>query len=268
MRVITRYNKISVETAKACMTDKSMLEAYAMSYSIKYLYSSSRIKGKNKDITGIMKLLSIGHARAIRVINDAIKFGFIRQEGKDYIANRLYSDGDLVVKLKVENKTITLNEAIKTIRKVVLVSKIKQLDYINDLKRGTASPESAKSYAKSKRKVRSKGYNLVKDGEVKAKNDMDSKEASISLYSLSKEINMTVPSLLVLIKELEAEGVIQRRANFEKIDLNMNYEEYKANKNKIEFGNKIRYIGGNYFIQLSNIYSIVSASVFITSLFI
>lgn len=264
---ITRYNKISVETAKECMTNKDMLEAYALSYATKYLFSSSMIKGANTNITGLMTLLSIGHARATRVLNNAIKFGFVRQEGKNIIANRLYNDGDLVVKFKVENKSITLNEAIKAIRKVVLISKIKNLDYINDLKKGTAA-HSRKEYASFKRKVRNKGYNLVKDGEVKSKYDMDSKKASISLMSLAKEINMTVPSLMVLIKELEKDGVISRKNNFEKINLNMTYEEYKANKNKIEFGKKIRFIGGSYYIQLSNIYSIITASIFISSMVI
>lgn len=262
---ITRYNKISVATAKECMTNKDMLEAYALAYATKYLFSSSMIKGTNTNITGIMTLFSIGHGRAVRVLNNAIKFGFIRQEGKNIIANRLYEYGELIVKFKVENKTITLNEAIKAIRKVVLISKIKSLHYINDLKKGTAS-KSSKEYASFKRRVRNKGYNLVKDGEVKSKYDMDSKEASISLMSLAKEINMTVPSLMVLLKELESDGVISKRHNFEKINLNMSYEEYKANKGKIEFGKKIRFIGGNYFIQLSNVYSIVSASIFITSL--
>lgn len=263
---ITRYLKINTDEARRAVLDKDRLEAFAFAIVIKNNFASSLIKADNALITNLMKLLSVGHGRALRVLKNAIELGYAKKDGECIVANKIWSDVERRKKIQVTEK-LNLKQGIDLVRKMALIGKIADVDYFNDLKNLARKELREKGIDSAKRTVLKKGLVLVLNRKAKSKHELDLTPVSISMNTLSNVIGMSIPSTRKILNSMVESGLITRDLNFEEFDTGTDYKNIKDainHKHEIKGGERLRLINGRLYFQLANIYSIIGTVILLS----
>lgn len=130
---VMRCIHYSIFHVKEILGDKSRMDAYAFALQIKARFTSSALKDKNTTYKHLKKLFNMGDIKLKRCLSDAEKYGYIRREGGLIIANKLYTEFDLVDTLEIDEKNfIRHSEILKKFRRSIFLNKIKIVQYASD----------------------------------------------------------------------------------------------------------------------------------------
>ena len=137
-----RNIRISIELAKEACGDKLREEAFAFTLSLKFMYVSSALKGRNLTKKHLKTLFKIGDAKLTRILNNAEDFGYIRFEKGLIIANSLVRDDKLTYVIKVDRKLLLNKDAIKIIRHAIAAKHIGNITRYHDLYKRQSEPKT------------------------------------------------------------------------------------------------------------------------------
>ena len=186
---------ISVEEAIAAIEDKSRLEALAFSVQIKHTFSSSSLKNKNTTKKHLKSLFKMGSAKLSRILKNAEFYGYIRYESNMIIANPLRSGIEVVGVIKVKEGIMTNDDAIKNIRRIVLMDKIKTQGFYLD--------SCKKTHEGNKRK---------RNNEVRGKKP---NFKGISYDRLAEIVKLSRRGVINLVDDIVESGYIRRNSHYE-----------------------------------------------------
>lgn len=134
-----RYIHFSIFHIKDILGDKSRMDAYAFALQIKARFTSSALKEEHTTYKHLMGLFKMGGIKLKRCLSDAEKYGYIRRDGDLIIANKMYTEFDLVDTLVIEvNTVIPHQEIVKTLRRSIFLNQIKIVQHASDTEKNNA----------------------------------------------------------------------------------------------------------------------------------
>ena len=189
---------ISVEKAQEAMGDKLREEALGFAIQIKHTFESSTLKEKNTKKKYLKKTFKIGEAKLSRVLKNAVRFGYVRRENGLIIANRLYNDREEVGSIHVSKNLLVNKEAVKHIKRIVIMSHFKKQNYHFDLLK--------KRQESTIRKNRRKKNQMVQNDNLFF--------GGTSYKGIARKINCSERNAIRFIDELVAEGYIRKNKHY------------------------------------------------------
>lgn len=221
--------QISIYKIKEARESAERFDAFAFAVCIKLKYSSSMLH--KADVRNIRSLFSIGTEKARKVLKNALKYGYIKEYGRFYVACKIKSDFN---NNKIETKNITLKTVSKELKKLTIINHISSNEKVSSLKNMASNPKTLKEYKTAKR--------LIQKWNV---NNFDT-DGGLSYCSIAKKANISIRTAIKYIKELVTDGKIKKqtfRLEF------FNPEFIKSDTNIFEYK-------GILFYQQSNKYSL------------
>jgi len=253
-----RTIKLSISQAKLAVQSKSRLEALAFAIQIKGMYVSSCLmdcssSDKSIKYSKLKEQFHLGHDKIKRIIKNGIEYKYIRFENGKLIANKMYSEKELIIRLDFNSKeSLYNNNQIKSlIQKTVIIDHINKISFINDT---IYTVKNCKVSYKQRKTAMKKLYKYA----VNIPNEL----IGLSYDSISKIANVNKNKAIFYIKELVSKNVINKSVNLIFTGIKAKSKdksiqiEYKKNGNS-GYLRKINYM---YYIQSSNIYSISNFS--------
>lgn len=220
---------ISVYAIKEARESSERFDAFAFAVCIKLKFSSSVLH--KSDIRHLKALFGIGTDKASKVLKNALQYGYLKEYGKYYIANKLKADYN---NCQIDVQNITLKNVSKELIKLTICNHIKINEKVASLKEKASNPKTLKEYKTAKR--------LIDKWNV---NKFDT-ECGLSYSAIAKKANVSIRTAITYIKELVESGKIKKQTF--KLEF-FNYEFIKSDKNVFEFKNIL-------FYQPSNKYSL------------
>ena len=161
---------LSMEYANEAVSSKEMTESLAFAMMVKLTFVNSKIK--NATINRCKKIFGIGSTKMCRIINDGIKYGYLRKEGGAIIANSLrsektyhfHSDFEALTASRTVGKKAGANgkkeevqcqyklkEIIALIREAVLLNHISKQSECSDTINSLQAPKTSRQLKKAKK---------------------------------------------------------------------------------------------------------------------
>lgn len=148
---------INATLASEVIQSNDAMDGFIFAYMVKTTFVSGRIN--NASIPRICKVLGIGNRVARRGLKSALERGYVRREGDDIIANRLYERKDYVYPLQIKiirgkKCPFRFTQLRRIIREVVIENHIsKQEDFCNTIE-CSVNPTAHKPYVRAKRRIK------------------------------------------------------------------------------------------------------------------
>lgn len=240
---------LSISKAKEAIKSKDRLEAFAFAVQIKGLYVSSVLKNTEK--VKLKSKFNVGHIKLTRLIENGLKYGYLREFNGFLIASKLYEQNELVIALNFNSeKSLYSNNEIKgLIQRSVIIDHINKVEFLNNTICMTTDP---KANYKDRRKAVKKLYRYVKSisGEL----------IGISYDRLAKVANISRQKAIKFVKILVSKGVISKTLTFietgiDAISKDKSVQTIYKNGEHCGFLRKINYM---YYLQMSNTYKTTS----------
>lgn len=148
---------INATLASEVIQSEDAMDGFIFAYMVKTTFVSGRIH--DASISRICEVLGIGNRVARRGLKSALGHGYMRREGNDIIANRLYKRKDYVYPLQIEiirgkKCPFRFTQLRRIIREVVIENHIsKQEDFCNTIE-CSVNPTAHKPYVRAKRRIK------------------------------------------------------------------------------------------------------------------
>lgn len=220
---------ISIFKINEARESAERFDAFAFAVCIKLKYSSSVIH--KADIRTIRSTFGIGTEKASKVLKNALEYGYLKEYGKYYVAEKIKSEYN---NIDIEVDKITLKTVSKELKKLTILNHISNNEKVNSLKEKASNPKSLKEYKKAKR--------LLDKWNV---NKFDT-DGGLSYTAIAKKANVSIRTAIKYIKELVETGKLKKQTF--KIEF-FNPEFIKSDKNIFEYK-------GILFYQQSNRYTL------------
>lgn len=192
-----RIIRLSIDLAKEALGSREREEALAFAMSIKFRFVSSALKGKHTTKKHIKALFRIGDKKLTRILDNAVKFEYIRMEDGLIIANKLYRDLDLTYKIYVDREILLNKDAVKMLRHAVAVNHIGILTFFHDRKIRQASPKTI--------------------GDVKMRGKTKYFSTGISNNRVAQVLNCKVWKAKQILKDLTNSGAISKEEQYKPV---------------------------------------------------
>lgn len=238
---------LSINNAKESIQSVDRLEALAFAIQIKTAFVSSRLN--NDQINTLKSKFNVGYDRLVRMIENGLKYGYLRRSNGFIISNKLYGPKDIVIRLDLEQKIYSNNQIKELIQRSVILDHINKVDFINNTLIQTT--DMKKGYKARKYAVK-KLYKYVRT--------IPTELIRLSYIRISEIANITRQKAIEFINIMVLKGIISKKYTFIRTNMKADHKDkavqlsYKENMNR----GYLRKIDQNYFIQLSNVYSITS----------
>lgn len=224
---------ISIVKLNQALSDKKMLDAFALAICVKLKYSSSVIH--KTDVRTLKLTFGVGTQKASEAFKNAVSFGYISEYENMFVANKVAAEYYGNTKL-VFDCAITLKNVIRELKKLSILNHISVNDKVYSLKSTASNPSNLKEFKSAKAKISKWGIN---------KFDTD---GGLSYNAIAKVARTSQRTAITLIKELVSEAKIKKQT-FKLEFFNKFIENKGLNlKNVFEFN-------GIAFYQRSNQYS-------------
>lgn len=258
-----RYIYIGISECVLAVRNKDRLEALAFALLVKLTFVDSIIKSTS--IRQLTHIFRMGWTRLSRVLDNALRYGYIVKEGDTYFVPTLKQRGTYNKRLEFNivpfSKTgdgrcvYTLNALMKEIRKNVWKNHINKQKAFCDTALVVDAPADDKEYKRGRARLKRMC------GIVSVSPDMLKKSKRLSIRRSMDIMGAKRTMTKTLINEMIRNGEVTR--SFENVPTNMDYKElernyamqqavYKAN----ELGGHIHIFNGAVYIQVANHYSL------------
>jgi len=238
---------LSISKASASIQSKDRVEALAFAIQIKGLYVSSMLTNTQK--SKLKEKFNIGHEKLSRLIENGLKYGYLREFNGFLIANKLYAKCELVITLDFNSELpLYSNKQIKElIQRAIIINQINKVEYLNNTIQKTTDK---KLHWKQRKLAMKKLYRYVRtiSGEF----------IGISYDRLAEVAGITRLKAIEFIKVLVDKGVINKKLTFIATGINAISKD-KSIQHSYKSGENcgyLRKINSMYFLQLSNTYSV------------
>lgn len=249
---MNRTMNISIELLEEAIQNKDRKEALAFCLKVKGMFGSSTLIKRN--YSELQKLLRMSYNKTKRCIENALKFGYMREEGNLYIANR-FSIG-LCVKLSIKEveKPNAVLYIVRELEKAMMLVHIGRINYVTHSKISASNPKSVVEFKKGKARLKKCGVNCN-----------DNVTGRVSYIRLAEIAYIPRKRAIMLIRELVNSGVLSKEYFYEEQDVlfpkNGNsddiYLDSVSTKNKRGYLIRMMVNGKiSLFIQLSNIFKL------------
>lgn len=238
---------LSINNAKEAIQSKDRLEALAFAIQIKTAFVSSRL---HKDhINTLKSKFNVGYDRLVRMIENGLRYGYLKRSNGFILANKLYEKKDICIKINLDQKIYSNNQIKELIQRSVILDHINKVDFINNTLIQTT--DTKKGYKARKRAVK-KLYKYVRT--------IPTELIRLSYIRIAQIANITRQKAIEFISIMVQKGIISKKCTFIRTNIKADHKDkavqltYKDNSNR----GYLRKIDQNYFIQLSNVYSVTS----------
>ena len=137
---------LSINIAEDAVADENKLEALAFSMLIKTKFVSSVFK--DATVRRCNEVFGMGSTRSNRLINNGLKYGYLKRSGKDIIATKIRDKG-LNNKLFFNPGAVySISQLKDKIRETVLLNKIKKQSWVLDTINKAKHPKNLTDYRK------------------------------------------------------------------------------------------------------------------------
>lgn len=207
---------INATLASEVIQSNEAMDGLLFAYMIKTTFVSGRVH--NASISRICHVLGIGNRVACRGLKSALKHGYVRREGNDIIANRLYSRKDYVYPLQIDikrNKKCPFKfiQLRKIIRKVVIENHIsKQNDFSYTIE-CSVNPHNIKQYKRAKRRIKRMSY-----GPIAENTDRLSNRRVMEIANLKRSTAKSI------VREMVESKTLTKNPNIEHTDIDIQSE--------------------------------------------
>ena len=206
---------ISVYAIKEARESSERFDAFAFAVCIKLKFSSSVLH--KSDIRHLKPLFGIGTDKASKVLKNALKYGYINEYGKYYVAVKLKAEYN---NCKIDIQNITLKTVSKELIKLTICNHIEINEKVTSLKEKASNPKTLREYKTAKR--------LTSKWNVNKFNN----DGGLSYSAIAKKANVSIRTAILYIKELVESGKIKKQT-FKLEFFNPNF--IKSDKNIFEY---------------------------------
>ena len=206
---------ISVYAIKEARESSERFDAFAFAVCIKLKFSSSVLH--KSDIRHLKSLFGIGTDKASKVLKNALKYGYINEYGKYYVAVKLKAEYN---NCKIDIQNITLKTVSKELIKLTICNHIEINEKVTSLKEKASNPKTLREYKTAKR--------LTSKWNVNKFNN----DGGLSYSAIAKKANVSIRTAILYIKELVESGKIKKQT-FKLEFFNPNF--IKSDKNIFEY---------------------------------
>jgi Fic family protein len=214
-------HKISVYAIKEARESAERFDAFAFAVCIKLKFSSSVLH--KSDIRHLKALFGIGTDKASKVLKNALKYGYVKEYGKYYVAVKLKAEYN---NCQIEIQNITLKTVSKELIKLTICNHIGINEKVTSLKQKASNPKTLREYKTAKR--------LCDKWNV---NNFET-DGGLSYSAIAKKANVSIRTAILYIKELVESGKIKKKT-FKLEFFNPNF--IKSDKNIFESKNILFY---------------------------
>lgn len=217
------------------------MDAYAFALQIKARFTSSALKDKHTTYKHLKELFKMGDIKLKRCLADAEKYGYIRRDSDMLIANKLYTEFDLVDTLVLkDNAIIPHQEVVKTLRHSIFLNKIKIVQHAAD----TEKINEEKRIGKTRGKRASTNRLAVCDSEGTYTG------FSFGYDKIAEMMDVSIRTAKRDVNELHEKGLIMRRRRFvefldKKTTAKLTRREYSVMKSAAMADGKFLYLYDN-----------------------
>lgn len=251
-----RILNISTGLLDEAIQDKYRLESLAFAMQLKGVFISGALHNRNQ--SDLKALFRMGNDKLTRLINNGLKFGYLRQEGDVLIATPI-RDEKRHIKLKLSsfNKVNSNLSIQKSLRKAYIVNHIRIIENLSHTfigAEGETTPDNMRNRKKFQKQLSSYGVRV--GSKVTGR---------LSYIRIAEILSISKRSAIQLINELVKEGVISKEYVFVEQDCYFDHSIegdalYLANFNDSK-GHLVRFVCPitgelSLYIQYSNKYSI------------
>lgn len=153
---------LSIKVANEAIQSKERIEALAFSMLIKLTFVSSNVQSAS--VARCKAIFGMGSTKMSRIIKNAIKFGYIKRNGRDLIAMPFKGSKNYCVKLDFSCLTASftgvnvcqysIKDLIRIIKQSVLLNHIRKTNDCADTFKNSSNPKNKSVLAKAKRKIK------------------------------------------------------------------------------------------------------------------
>lgn len=214
-------HKISVYAIKEARESAERFDAFAFAVCIKLKFSSSVLH--KSDIRHLKALFGVGTDKASKVLKNALKYGYVKEYGKYYVAVKLKAEYN---NCQIDLQNITLKTVSKELIKLTICNHIGINEKVTSLKQKASNPKTLREYKTAKRLIEKWNVNNFKT------------DGGLSYSAIAKKANVSIRTAILYIKELVESGKIKKQT-FKLEFFNSNF--IKSDKNIFEFKNILFY---------------------------
>jgi len=202
-----KYKRISSFKIKEARESDERFDALAFAVCIKLKYASSAIH--KADIRSLRANFGIGTEKASKVLKNALKYGYIKEENGMYIAqkiksvylnkkNGILSTGFDNITLKYDNEKITLKNVRKELEKLTVYNHIKTNEKVRTLKQCKRNPSNLKEYKAAKATIQRWCV------------DKFDTDGGLSYTAIAKRLNVSKNKAIAIIKQMVVDKMIEK----------------------------------------------------------
>lgn len=218
---------VNIQDTNEAIQSEERFDGYTLAFLIKLTMVSGRIN--NARLDRMCAILHMGKQTVSRCLKSALRYGYVRREGNDVIANATRRDRldhlypltkklDRLEKHKTEEDyipecPIKFTKLKDVFRKIVIENHVtKQNDFSNTIE-CSVNPQSEKQFKRARRRIK-----RMCKGEVVSDTDRLSNIRAASIMRCSKS------KAKVIVKELVEGNILTKKTNIEETDIDIQEE--------------------------------------------
>lgn len=243
---------VAIEILEGAIKSKDKKEALAFCLKVKAMFGSSTLIKRN--YSELQKTLRMSYNKTKRCIENALKYGYMREEGNLYIANKLSKGLCVKINVKEAKEPNAVLYIVRELEKAMMLVHISRVNYVAHSKNSASNPKSVEEFKKANRRLKKCGVNCN-----------DNVTGRVSYIRLAEIAYIPRKRAIMLIRELVNSGVLSKEYFYEEQDVlfpkNGNsddiYLDSVSTKNKRGYLIRMCLNGKiSLFIQLSNIFTL------------